>query len=261
MNKDFITYLRQAKELLANNISPAYKNLPENIENFSPLLSSLEQSLFVMDLAASKICYVSDNTESITGYSKIETEAMGPEKFMELWHEKDFEFITNYVFIEGLSAIKQIKRYDMTKVRISFTFRLMQKDGSYRTLLNQFSHMQEDDERNPIVVMGTTSNINDIYNKPELFCKITYQNPKGKWEKIYERNVLLDDAPQQDFGLTTKELEIIKFVCKGMSSKEIANYTNRSEETIKSQRKSILAKTNCQNMTEVVVLANKNKWI
>ncbi len=261
MNKDFISYLKDAKKLLGDKMAPAYKNFPEHIEHISPLLSSLEQSLFVMDLATSQIPYVSENNESITGYSKHETESMGPEKIMELWHEKDFEFITKYVFTEGLAAIKEIKDYDMTKIRISFTYRLLQKQGGYRTLLNQFSHMLEDEERNPLVVMGTTSNISDIYNKPELFCKITYQTPKGKWDKVYERYFSLEDLPNEDFGLTPKEIEVINFVNKGMSSKEIANFTNRSEETIKSQRKSILAKTNCQSMTEVIALANKNKWV
>lgn len=261
MNENFIHYLRSAKSLIASSISPSYQNLNESVEHISPILSNLEQVLFVFDLAASKISYMSENAQGVIGYSSDEMVRMGPEKYMELWHEKDFTLIINHVFAEGLECIKQIKDYDITRHRISFTYRLKQKDGSYKTMLNQFSHVLEDEERNPLVIMGTTSNISDLHKKNELFCSVSHQTIKGKWEKIYERSFSLEESADEDFGLTPREIEIIRFVHNGLSSKEIAVRNNRSEETIKSQRKSILAKTNCQSMTDVVVLAMKNGWI
>lgn len=260
-NKNFISYLRTAKALIANTIAPSYKNLPESIEYISPVLSNLEQMLYVFDLGNNKFTYLSDNTKDITGYSADEMHKLGPEKFMELWHEKDFEVIVNTVFSEGLELIKQQKDTDISKHKITYSYRLKQKDGTYRTLLNQFSHVLEDEYRNPLVIMGTSSDITDIHSKPELFCRITYQNAKGKWEKIYERFFSLENEASQDYGLTPKEYEIIRFIHQGLSSKEIANRTQRSTETIKSQRKSILAKTGCASMIDVIVLANKNGWL
>lgn len=260
-NTDFITYLRTAKALIASTIAPSYKNLPENIEYISPVLSNLEQMLYVFDLENNKFTYLSDNSLNIMGYPAEELYKIGPEKFMEMWHEKDFEIIVNTVFSEGLDLIKKQNDSDISKHKIAFTYRLKQKDGSYRTLLNQFSHVLEDENRNPLVLMGTTSNISEIQSKPELFCRVTYQNAKGKWEKIYERFFSLEDEASKDYGLTPKEYEIIRFIHQGLSSKEIANRTNRSTETIKSQRKSILSKTGCASMIDVIVLANKNGWL
>ena len=62
-------------------------------------------------------------------------------------------------------------------------------------------------------------------------------------------------------GITAKELEIIKHISKGLTSKEIAYNSNRSVETVNKQRKTILEKTGCQSLSEVVTLAIKNKWI
>lgn len=262
MNKesDFLSYVKNASQKLASVAVPGYEKYFREMESFSPVIGHLEQVLYIIDFRTDEFLYISPNTFNIFGYEQSECLKMGPMKYMELMHEKDFSIIVNDVFPEGLKTSKSIRDYEMDKLKISFSYRLKQKDGSYRTLLNQFTHMMEDDEKNPLVIMGTTSNISEIHQKPELFARIHYQNKKGKWEKIFERYIPLNDNIE-DFGLTAKEIEIIHFVQNGLSTKEIANRTHRSEETIKSQRKSILAKTNCQTMTDVIVLATRQGWL
>lgn len=257
---DFLSYVRSARQKLASVAVPGYEKYFGDMESFSPVMGFLEQVLYIIDFRTEEFLYISPNTKNVNGYEQNECLQMGPLKYMELMHEKDFSIIVNEVFPAGLKASKSITDYEMDKLKISFSYRLRQKDGSYRTLLNQFSHLLEDDEKNPLVIMGTTSNITDIHHKPELFARINYQTKKGRWEKIFERHISLQDD-FKDYGITPKEMEIIRFVNEGLSSKEIANRTQRSEETIKSQRKSILSKTSCQSMTDVIVLATRQGWI
>ncbi len=261
MDKNFIRYITEAKGAIKEVASPVYHKLIENIDFQSDILASLEQTVYVMDLRTNAFTYLSENILKVNGYEKEEVVKMGPDKFMELWHEKDFNIIVNKIFIEGVNALKAYKDYEITKHRIAFNFRIRQKDGSYKMILNQLSHVLDDEERNPLVVLGSSSDISTIYNKNELFCRITAANKKGKWETIYERHFPTDESLIEDYGITPREFEVIKFVHDGLSSKEIASRFNRSEETIKSFRKSILAKTKCQSMTEVIVLATKNGWI
>jgi|GEM_PF-2810142 len=258
--EDFISYVKTAKSLMAVVSLPNYEDYFAKIDSFNPSLGYLDQVLFVIDFRIAQFVYLSPNVFDIEGYSYKELIEMGPIKYMELIHPIESDLIVNKLFPEGSAFVKTIKDFDQSKLKISYNFRLKQKDGSYKTLLQQFSHLLYDEDINPIVIMGTISDISDIHTKPEMFCRMHYQNAKGKWEKIFERFYSLEQG-LEDYNLTQKEIEIIKFVYKGLSSKEIANLTQRSEETIKSQRKSILAKTKCQTMTDVIVLASKNGWV
>lgn len=57
------------------------------------------------------------------------------------------------------------------------------------------------------------------------------------------------------FGLTERELFVLKGFLRYKSQREIAALAGRSLETIKSQSKSILRKTGCQKMSDVMLLA------
>ncbi|MEP1144226.1 MAG: alpha/beta hydrolase [Henriciella sp.] len=56
-------------------------------------------------------------------------------------------------------------------------------------------------------------------------------------------------------GLTTKEQDVFAGFANNLNQNEIAELNNRSVETVRSQSKSILRKTGCARMTEVVQIA------
>ena len=60
---------------------------------------------------------------------------------------------------------------------------------------------------------------------------------------------------QEAFGLTDSEGEVLKGFLEQKAQKEIADDRGTSVETVKAQCKSILKKTNCARMTEVVQLS------
>jgi DNA-binding NarL/FixJ family response regulator len=93
-----------------------------------------------------------------------------------------------------------------------------------------------------------------------MFCKIHVLDENKHWKKVFEKKYAVNES-QVEMGITDKELEIIKHISKGLTSKEIAYNSNRSVETVNKQRKTILDKTSCQSLSEVVTLAIKNKWI
>lgn len=258
--RQFWDFMREAKKLVPESSIPNYENYSHYLKSNESLIGNLQQVVFMIDFMNDSFPYISPNSFTVYGYSDHEMYRMGFSKFMEFLHPKDHEIIVQQVFPEGSVIAQQYSLEDIFNVIITFSYRLKQKNGEYITLLNEFSKLVVDEDGNPLIVMGTTTNISEIHTKPELFSKIYFKKSNGKKEKIFERYYSLEDDID-DFGLTKKEIEIIKFIHKGLSSKEIANLTNRSEETIKSQRKSILSKTGCQSMTEVVVLAVKNNWV
>lgn len=65
----------------------------------------------------------------------------------------------------------------------------------------------------------------------------------------------LDDMYDRDTILTTRELEILKKISKGLLSKEISNLLGVSVHTVNTHRQRILAKLNVNNSIEAVKYA------
>lgn len=253
-------YLEQARELTGYHKIEGFDHYIQNIAHFNPLLNQLDQVVYLLNLPEGKFNYISPNSLEVEGYEAKELMLWSFNQHLDLMHPTESNIIINEFFPESWKYFDEADPKDLFNIKLTYNYRFRQKNGSYIHMLNQFSVIVFDEERNPLMTLGTASNIHEIYNKPEMFCRVYKLNKKNEWKKVYERYYPLLDGTDT-YNLTPKELEIIKFVHEGLSSKEIAQLTNRSIETINSQRKSILAKTQCKSLTEVVVLAHQQGWI
>lgn len=76
---------------------------------------------------------------------------------------------------------------------------------------------------------------------------------------VAERLVSRTRAPQQD--LTARELEILTFVARGISNREIAQTVFVSEATVKSHLVHIFTKLDAESRTEAVAIARERRLI
>ena len=63
----------------------------------------------------------------------------------------------------------------------------------------------------------------------------------------------------EKWGLTTREVELIAQVAKGLSNKEIAQTLFLSEGTVKNNISTILSKLELRDRTQLVIFAYDNK--
>ena len=63
----------------------------------------------------------------------------------------------------------------------------------------------------------------------------------------------------EKWGLTTREVELIAQVAKGLSNKEIAHTLFLSEGTVKNNISTILSKLELRDRTQLVIFAYENK--
>jgi DNA-binding NarL/FixJ family response regulator len=61
--------------------------------------------------------------------------------------------------------------------------------------------------------------------------------------------------------LTPRELEVLRFICKGKTNEKIAEELNISPQTVKGHRSKLLEKTQSNNTASMVIYAIKNKII
>lgn len=257
MEQGYKEYLSEINGVLIDKKIPDLKKLMSNLKAVSQMDSVFNSSLFLLDHRTQEFLYLSPNNKEIQGYSAEEVSEMGPLKYLELMHPTDSKIITEIIYPEGMKAVRKIPLVFLKKMKVSFTHRLIQKDGSYIKLKKQFSTLLFDENKNSLVIFGT----NSIYesDSEDIVSEISYQGPFNKYIVLQKKTYPVDS--EYNTLLTPKELEIVKLVSEGLSSKEIASKTGKSVETVNTQRKNIINKTNTQSMTDVVVLAIKNKWI
>jgi DNA-binding NarL/FixJ family response regulator len=68
---------------------------------------------------------------------------------------------------------------------------------------------------------------------------------KGEWKKVTQENI----------SLTAAEIEIVRLIAEGMTTKEIASRKNVSFHTIMTHRKNIFRKARVNNASELVMFA------
>ena len=65
----------------------------------------------------------------------------------------------------------------------------------------------------------------------------------------------------KNYGLSSRELEVLRFIVKGLSNPEIAKNMLISESTVKAHVSNIFRKIKVKNRIEAVVIAVKNNLI
>lgn len=84
-------------------------------------------------------------------------------------------------------------------------------------------------------------------------------NGKSYFDLIHSFNSA--ESPIAQFKLSEREIEIVKLLCEGLTSLEIANKLFIADETVKTHRKNILKKTGVHNTSQLMQFALNNRII
>lgn len=76
-----------------------------------------------------------------------------------------------------------------------------------------------------------------------------------------KNNQDIEDRRFEDIGFSERELEILTFVCKGLSTKEIADKLYISSRTVEKHRANLMTKIGAKNIIEVIIYGLKHQLI
>ncbi len=128
-------------------------------------------------------------------------------------------------------------------VMIQYVENIYDEDGNINyglTLVTNISHLKKDNE--------ALMSLLDTYDNS---CQLFYCSSSQT----------LDNITIEIPRLTNRELEIIKLLCAGFSSKQIAADLNLSIKTIDNHRQNTLHKTNTKSTAELVAFCINNGFI
>jgi len=185
--------------------------------------------------------YVSEHCINVLGYSKNEYTA---ELCVKIIHPDDLDAV-----IEIQQKISNFSEYideDKRKdYKFNYDFRVYDSEKKLHQIHLQHFFFELGDNSLPNSVFCLATDITQIKigGRPEL--------------NILHLNKNLTDllnSNKQILLLTPKEEEIVNYLFRGYTSKDIASAMDLSKHTIDTHRRNILKKNNCANTTELFSL-------
>jgi DNA-binding NarL/FixJ family response regulator len=123
----------------------------------------------------------------------------------------------------------------------------------YRHVLSQLSIRSVNAQKMPVLLLGVFSQLKLEQYRGQDFK--LYLNESGQTKKI-----LLDERLSLN-PLTDKEIQILRKLLLGLSSKQVADQLFISKHTVDTHRRNILKKLDVQNSIEAVIYCRSMGWI
>ena len=178
----------------------------------------------------------------------------GPTVIFEICHPEDFQLIDKTVCPANFLYLKTNRLTDAESLSFTITYRIKGKDGLYYQVKQSSCYIALAEDRTPLAALGWIVDITP-YKKDTKLVHIIEDHSSNAEQK----RVVNYFYPQpSDFTFTKREIEVLKWVCEGYSSKQIADKLFLSIHTINNHRKNLLEKTNCKNLMEVLSYAIKS---
>lgn len=114
--------------------------------------------------------------------------------------------------------------------------------------------------------IGIKNIIYKTAGREEIFSAIdaTLRGKKYYADEILDMMLEMGESkavPEEPTHLTSTEIEIVRLIAGGLTTKEIANQKHISFHTVNTHRKNIFRKMGVSNASELIMLAIKAGWI
>jgi len=200
------------------------------------------QYLYFINFTTSRVCF-HKNLRKVLGYD----EEIDLPLLMNMVHPEDIRIVTK-VSEATLAYLMECKIKDTFAINLSISNRTRKKDGTYIKILSQMTIVDTDNEGNILSSVAICSDISNIKPSDEVTYKLDGPEP----HIFYDILKKLIDAPMQP-DLTEREVEIVRLLAKGNSSKEIASELDISKNTVSTHRKNMMSKLDATNVVDLVL--------
>ena len=213
------------------------------------LFEEMEVGVYLIDYQLESYAYVNQGLATILGLDKSDFINQKVNFFIQFIHKDDIVRLSNIVYKMSL-MLKKLSIKDRSLVQFKVYYRIKRPKLGFCWCL-QSNKLIEDPSTGSLIDMGTIMCLPG--NQPFDRVAGYLITPKKTIE------ILGDHARERKGkgklnGISTRELEVLSYVSKGFSSKEIAERLNISEQTIKIHRKNILKKLNVNSSLHAIRL-------
>ena len=212
---------------------------------------------FLLDFATRKYVHVHESCFDMFGYTHSWFLESGLTEFLKTWHPADYKIINEKIFADNMEFLRTIPKENFFDFIFSYNYRVLNPSGEFVNTLQRCSYIADDISGLPAGMVGVAFDITHFKNDNTIVHTIE----ESKWhnhEIVNELRFKKIHAVDEMGLISKREKEILLFIAKGLSTKQIADKLKISAHTINNHRKNMLAKTNCKSSAELINYATKH---
>ena len=144
----------------------------------------------------------------------------------------------------------------------SYNYRVLNAKGEYITILQRSSYIPGEVKGKPIGTIGVAFDITHFKSDTSVIHtieEIKEYNGRSFTEILFKKVHPLID--KETLAVSKRELEILKWMAEGFSSKQIAGTLNLSINTVNNHRKNMLRKTGSKSSAELLNYALRHGFL
>lgn len=211
-------------------------------------LSEVTHSIvLVFDCYTNKFVFVSDNIPKLYGLDSRRLFIHGHQPVIEVIHPDDIDYGL-LVRKKNYSILRSFSNEEKRNYKAIHEMRIRNMRGEYIRIIEQEQVLELDKSGN-IWLMLSVIDV-DASHESEIIKSHLYNFKTGE-------QIFIDLSDTLDEPLTNRELEVLRFMKKGLLSKEIAEALKVSINTVNSHRQNILQKLKANNSIEAVNFAQR----
>ncbi len=222
------------------------------IDTFLPDAASF---FYIVEPPSRKYHFMGKLQESVTGYPNEEFLNKGLELFLQCLHPEEIDIILNQIYPDFSSAMAGMGIEEIKKLQFQYNYRFRIKSGTYRNLLEQTYVLEIDENGIPSLFLGNIIVLDDEKVLP-LRSSIKVLRKNGVTETIFSKTYNRNNSVLH--MITSRELDILRNLAAGKTSREIGQELFISPHTVDTHRRNLLKKLGCKTVVELARIAFQN---
>lgn len=203
---------------------------------------------FRFEITEGYFSYMHPNAKEF--YGKDETEIL-LEDLIERIHPDDHQFFLDCELLVAEFLTNDIAPEDMFKYKFVYSYRFRAPNGAYRHFLHQSIAFARGENGNMTTLFGVHAFVDHLAPKSNNKLSIIGMDGYPSFMGINMPNSENHLLPMENL-FSQREVEIIRLISTGLSSKAIAEALFISPATARTHRQNILDKAKCQNTAVLV---------
>ena len=243
---EYVDYIKNNSSSLPYKPAAYYL---KKIKLLNGIINNLPTVVYMLDYRKASYLFLGKNCEQILGYTYKEVIEKGFRWHVtNNIHPDDMAVFTSDVFASFLAHTRSFPKRELPNIRFSLNVRAKRKDGVYIHALQQYTVLETDDAGNPLLTLGTWTDITAHKPDTKVVFAVSHYNKKTGFFSV----ITTDTFPQKALSISKREHEVVKHILAGLSSKQIAEKLYISLHTVNAHRRNVLTKTNCKNTPELI---------
>lgn len=219
------------------------------------LLPDSASFFYIVNLNTLDYLFVGKQQKSISGYTNDVFLENGLEFFLKCVHPDEVDVLVNQAFSDLTGLIADTVPEEKKKLQLQYNYRFKRKNGEFVNLLERVYVLEVDDAGRGALMLGNVVLLESTDNLPlKWSAKLIRKNNMS-------RTILSKSSSPIGSvlnNITSRELDILRNLAIGKTSKEIGDELYISHHTVDTHRRKLLKKLKCRTVVELAQLAFRN---